>query len=47
MVEDASTIRLLSASGTCLGIYKTDVYTTTARNEFLGYGNILMSLLED
>jgi len=47
-LEDASSIKLLTAGGVVLGIYhkNTDITTTTG-NFFVGYGNQLYSLLED
>jgi len=47
-VEDNSTIKLLRPGGAVAGIYnKIHDYTTTAGNSFIGYGNVLASLLED
>jgi hypothetical protein len=47
-LEDSSTTKILSPGGTVLGIYnKIHDFTTTAGNSFIGYGNQLMTLLED
>lgn len=48
LLEDSTTIKLLSAGGTVLAIYlKNDDITVSPGNSFVGYGNQLMSLLED
>jgi len=47
LLEDSSTIKLLSAGGRVLGIYhKAHDFTTTAGNLFVGYGNMLLTLLD-
>lgn len=47
-LEDSSTIKLLSVGGRCLAIYnKVHDFTTTPANSFIGYGNLLLTLLDD
>lgn len=48
LLEDSTTIKLLKPGGMVLGIFhKLHGYTTTGGNAFIGYGNLLLTLLED